>query len=66
MRNKNKYINSSSKYRGVCWHKASNKWRAQIQINNKTKYLGLFDNEEDAYLAYKKVYDEIMDCIAQN
>jgi hypothetical protein len=63
MRNKNKFKNCSSKYKGVSWDR--NKWKAQIRINGKTKHLGYFDNEEEAYLAYKKVYDEIMDCINQ-
>ena len=59
-RNQHKLKNCSSKYRGVCWDKRYSKWRAQIYINGKTKYLGSFDNEEEAYLAYKKKYDEIM------
>ena len=62
-RNQNKKENCSSKYKGVCWDK--NKWKARISINYKLKHLGLFDNEEEAHLAYKKVYDEIMDCINQ-
>ena len=57
-RNQNKRKNCSSKYRGVCWDR--NKWRARIQINGKKKHLGLFDNEEEAYECYKKVYDELM------
>ena len=60
-RNKNKKKNCSSKYIGVSWHKQNSKWEARIQINGKSKYLGSFDNEEQAYLAYKKKYDELMD-----
>ena len=59
-RNRNKFKNCSSKYKGVFWNKLKSKWHAQIKINGKTKHLGLFDNEEDAYLAYKKKYDELM------
>ena len=59
-RNQNKKKNCSSKYKGVSWSKVISKWRAQIKINGKTKHLGLFDNEEEAYLAYKKEYDELM------
>tara|TARA_R110000868_G_scaffold120488_1_gene320012 strand:- start:168 stop:641 length:474 start_codon:yes stop_codon:yes gene_type:complete len=36
-----------------------NKWRADIHLNSKTIYLGLFDNELDAHNAYleaKKKY----------
>ena len=52
--------NCSSKYRGVCWDKKDKKWRAQIQIDGKSKYLGLFETEEEAYECYKKKYDELM------
>ena len=47
-----KHINSSSKYVGVSWHKKSKKWQAAIRINNKQKYLGLFENEKEASQAY--------------
>lgn len=40
--------NSSSKYRGVCWHKRSNKWMADVMLDGKHNYLGLFNNEKDA------------------
>jgi hypothetical protein len=59
-KNKNKFKNCSSKYKGVCWYKITSKWMATITINGKSKNLGYFDIEEDAYLAYKKVNDEIM------
>ena len=58
--NRNKFKNCSSKYKGVCWDKQKNKWRASIRINSKTKNLGLFTNEEEAYECYKKKYDELM------
>ena len=44
--------NSSSKYRGVCWHKKNKKWTAHIKIDKKTIYLGIFESEEDAAMAY--------------
>jgi hypothetical protein len=44
----------SSKYKGVSWHKATNKWQSQIQINGKKKHLGLFKTEEEAYDVYCK------------
>ena len=43
----------SSKYTGVCWSKDRNKWLSQIYINGKGKYLGLFENELDASIAYQ-------------
>jgi hypothetical protein len=59
-RNKNKKENCSSTYIGVSWNKRDSKWRAKITINSKVKHLGNFINEEEAYLAYKKAYDELM------
>ena len=38
--------------KGYGWEKERNKWRAQIKINGKTKYLGRFEKEEDAHQAY--------------
>jgi hypothetical protein len=46
------YKNPTSKYRGVYWHKASNKYKATIRHNNKYIHLGLFTQEEEAALAY--------------
>lgn len=46
------------KTKGYCWSKAANKWRAQITLNNKQIYLGLFDNKEDARAAYLKAKKE--------
>lgn len=46
----------TSKYKGVCKERGS--WRAAIQIEKKTKFLGYFKDEEEAALAYnKKVKD---------
>nr|DAG58165.1 MAG TPA: endonuclease [Caudoviricetes sp.] len=39
---------NTSGYRGVDIHKASGKYRAQIRMNGKKKYLGLFDTPEEA------------------
>lgn len=44
--------NNTSGYRGVKWHKGCQKWNANIQVNGKSRYLGLFDSKEDAYAAY--------------
>jgi len=42
----------SSKFKGVSWHKASQKWLANIQHENKRIHLGLFDTEIAAHHAY--------------
>jgi hypothetical protein len=52
-----KNIKKTSKYLGVSWDKGKNKWLSQITINNKKVFLGRFNNEEDAYIAYKKQLD---------
>ncbi len=44
----------SSKYTGVCWHKASEKWAAKIYIDKKPKHLGTFICELEAHEAYQK------------
>lgn len=42
----------TSKYKGVCWYRAGNKWMAYINLNGKRKYLGFFHTEDDAANAY--------------
>lgn len=44
----------SSKYKGVCWYRRLNKWRAYIHIDNKKRHLGYFEKEEDAAKAYNR------------
>ena len=47
------------KAKGYYWDKVANKWHTQIQINGKSKYLGLYTTEEEARQAYlnaKKLY----------
>jgi len=40
--------------KGYYWHKAKNKWVAQISINGKRKHIGYFDKEEEARIAYEQ------------
>ena len=42
---------TSSKYIGVCLIKSNRKWLSSITIGNKTKYLGSFNTELEAYQA---------------
>ena len=50
--NKSKQKGTSSEYKGVCWHKATKKWRAQIGVDWKLIHLGYFTDEMDAASAY--------------
>lgn len=43
---------NTSGYRGVSWHKGSNKWRTAIRCNDKVYWLGRFDTKEQAAQAY--------------
>ncbi len=54
-----KHQNSSSQYPGVCWATNDKKWQANITINGKTKYLGQFINEREAFDAYKQAINII-------
>lgn len=50
--NQNKSKNNTTGYKGVLWRKAIQKWEAQIGVNRKMKYIGIFDTAEDAAKAY--------------
>lgn len=44
----------SSKFKGICWDNKRNKWKSQITINGKSRHLGRYDTEIEAYNAYKE------------
>lgn len=45
-------VNNTSGFKGVSWHKARNKWRAQIKLNQRQIHLGYFNNKTEAAKAY--------------
>jgi hypothetical protein len=57
-RNRVKNKNNRSGYKGVVWHKETGKYRSRIKVGGKHISLGLFDNPEDAALAYDKAAKE--------
>jgi hypothetical protein len=55
MRNVTKYRNNKSGYRGVCWDKYTQKWLAQIKVNDKRIKLGRYIDKQQAALIYNQV-----------
>jgi hypothetical protein len=50
---------NTSKYIGVCWDKNRGKWLSSIKIEGVQKYLGRYDNEEEAANAYLNQLKEL-------
>ncbi|KAL7452340.1 hypothetical protein ACHAWC_005310 [Mediolabrus comicus] len=44
----------TSKYTGVSFDKRANKWRANIGIEGKQRFIGYYDNEEEAAVDYAR------------
>ena len=54
--NKNQWNRKTAK--GYTWNKRQNKWQAQISLNNKPIYLGLYSTEQEARQAYLNAKDK--------
>ena len=54
-----------SKYKGVVWDSPGCKWRAQICKQYKIHYLGLFNTQELAAIAYNKAAVELFGAYAR-
>lgn len=52
MQNKAIYRNNTSGFKGVSFHKASQRWRAVIKANRQVVQLGGFDTAAEAGAAY--------------
>ena len=57
--NQGKHKNNTTGFKGVAYHKPSNKYRTQIRINDKIKHLGYFESAEEASRAYDAKAEEI-------
>jgi len=49
----------TSHFKGVCWHRAANKWCARVTIEYQTIWLGLFQSEIEAAVAYNRAALEL-------
>jgi len=51
--------NASSKYRGVYWLSRDNMWMARITCRGTRIYLGMYEYEDDAAIAYNMAATEL-------
>lgn len=61
LHNRGKIMNGSkSSLEGAQWRKDRNKWRSYICIDYKDVYLGSYDSEIDAHLAYMSAKEQLV------
>lgn len=56
--NRKKNRKSSSRFKGVRWHKATQRWSAAIKSEGQQIWLGTFKTEEEAAYAYDRASKE--------
>lgn len=52
-------VGSSSRFKGVTWNRGNRKWQASIKLHGQNRYLGCYEVEEDAALAYNAAAREL-------
>ena len=63
--NRSKNKNGSSIYKGVCFNKKANKWRAYIKQNGQWIHLGCYVDESEAARAYDRKASELFGVFAK-
>ncbi len=53
------HVNRRSKYKGLTYHRTTQKWRAKIKMNGHSFSLGLYTEESDAAIAYDRAACEL-------
>lgn len=53
LRNRGKNRNNKSGYKGVCFDRRDQRWRATIRVDRKLKHIGYFKDPADAHRAYE-------------
>ena len=65
LQNMSKRKNTSSVYKGVCFDKKANKWRARIKHNDQRINLGYYVDESEAARAYDRKAIELFGVFAK-
>ena len=53
-KSKGRMKEGASKYTGVSFNKSTNKWRAEIKIDGRSRNIGYYENEEEAAADYAR------------
>ena len=59
MHNKKMQRNNTSGFKGVHWDRNKKKWQANIKLNDKRHYIGLFNSAEEASEAYRAASEKL-------